>query len=160
MTRVYIALGSNVGDRLAHLHRALDALAALPGTIVADRSDIIETAPVGPVAQGPFLNAVAALDTPLSAREVLLALLSIESRVGRERSMEQRWGPRTLDLDLLLFGDAIIAEPGLLVPHPRLHERRFVLEPLARIAPEVMHPVIHRTIRQILDELVRAESEG
>jgi 2-amino-4-hydroxy-6-hydroxymethyldihydropteridine diphosphokinase len=155
-TRAYIALGSNLGDRLAHLHAALDALAALPGTVITERSDIIETEPVGSAAQGRYLNAVAALDTALAARALLDALLAIESSAGRVRSASSRWGPRTLDLDLLLFGDGIIAERGLIVPHPRLHERRFVLEPLAQIAPDAVHPVIRRTIRDLLHEMKRA----
>lgn len=152
-----IALGSNVGDRLGAIHRAFDALAALPSTALVARSDVIETRPVGPVAQSDFLNAAALLRTGLAARALLEALLRLEQEQGRDRSGAPRWGPRRLDLDLLLYGDAIIAEPGLTVPHPHMHERRFVLEPLSQIAASMVHPVLGRTVEDMVGDLEAAE---
>jgi 2-amino-4-hydroxy-6-hydroxymethyldihydropteridine diphosphokinase len=148
-----VALGSNLGDRRAHIDAAVAALRALPVTRLAAASAVIETEPVGPVRQGRFLNAAAVLETTLTARELLTHLQRIERSRGRERSTGERWGPRTLDLDLILFGDAVIDEPGLTVPHPRLHERRFVLEPTAQIAPHAVVPTLGRTVRQLLDAL-------
>ncbi len=101
-------------------------------------SEIRETEPVGPVEQGPFLNGAVRIETDLGPRELLERLLAVEQRLGRVR--EERWGPRTIDLDLLLYGDLVVDEPGLTVPHPRLHERRFALEPLADLAPSLEIP--------------------
>lgn len=138
----WIALGSNVGDRQAHLAHAFEAIGQVPGVRLVRRSSVRETEPVGPPGQGPYLNAVAELATSLSARQLLATLLDIERARGRDRAAEVRFGPRTLDLDLLAWGPATpggrsIDVPGLQVPHPRMHERRFVLDPLAEIAPEV-----------------------
>lgn len=133
MTRAYVGVGSNLGDRGATIEAAI---AALPG--VVDVSELRETEPVGVVDQPPFLNGAVALDTHLSARELLDTLLAVEAALGRER--RERWGPRTIDLDLLLYGDEEIEEPGLTVPHPRLHERRFALEPLADLDPGLVVP--------------------
>ena len=133
MTTAYVGLGSNLGDREALLRRA----AELIGT--ARLSSIRETEPWGFEDQPRFLNAVAELDTGLTARRLLDRLLEVERLLGRERT-GPRFGPRTIDLDLLLFGEETIDEPGLVVPHPRLHERRFVLEPLAELAPDVRIP--------------------
>lgn len=150
-----MALGSNVGDRAAHLHAAVSALRSLPASELAAVSEPIETAPVGPIPQGPYLNAAAVLRTGLTARALLDHLLRIERERGRDRSREQRWGPRALDLDLLIFGDEVVSEPGLNVPHPRLHERRFVLEPLAAVAPTMRVPPSGRTVADLLRELER-----
>jgi 2-amino-4-hydroxy-6-hydroxymethyldihydropteridine diphosphokinase len=135
----YVGLGSNVGDRVATLRSALTHLANLEAVTVIAASGVWETAPVGPVEQGDFLNAAAALRSDLAPRELLDALLEVERHHGRERLV--RWGPRTLDLDLLLYGDHRIQEPGLRLPHPWLERRRFVLEPLLEIAPHLTHPV-------------------
>lgn len=137
--RAYVALGSNLGDRVAHLARALSALDATPGITLAGVSPIYETDPVGPPGQGPYLNAAAALDTELPPRALLERLLAIETQAGRVRGPERN-AARSLDLDLLFHGARRIEEPDLVVPHPRLHERAFVLTPLADLAPELVHP--------------------
>ena len=139
MTLAYIGLGANLGDRAAMLHAALEQLAAEPDIEVVAVSTFRETEPVGIVEQPRFVNAAAAVETALSARELLDRLLGIENRLGRTRE-GPRFGPRTIDLDLLLYGDEEIAEPGLRVPHPRLHERPFALEPLAELDPQLVVP--------------------
>ena len=133
MTRAYIALGANLGDRERTIRAALAALAATPEVEVVAVSSLVETDPVGYLDQPRFLNGAAALETTLPARELLDLLLAVERRFGRARDGVPPQGPRTLDLDLLLYGSARIEEPGLRIPHPRLHERRFVLEPLAEL---------------------------
>jgi len=140
VTRAYVALGSNLGDREATIRGALDALAAEPGVEVVAVSTLIDTEPVGVLDQPLFLNGVAALETDLDARALLSLLLEVERRFGRSRQGVPRYGPRTLDLDLVLYGAEEIDEPGLQVPHPRLHERPFVLGPLAEIAPGLEVP--------------------
>jgi len=137
--RAYIGLGANLGDREAALHAALAALRANPGIEVVAVSRVRETEPWGLAEQPPFLNAAAALETTLSPRGLMDALLAVERDLGRTRA-GPRWGPRTIDLDLLLFGDEVIDEPGLTVPHPRLAERLFVLEPLNDLDPALVVP--------------------
>jgi len=145
--RVAIALGSNVGDRRAHLDFAVDRLRTLLDNLKVSSYD--ETEPAGvPAPQPLFLNAAAVGETTLSARALLDALLVIERERGRERPYAN--APRTLDLDLVLFGDVVIQEPDLVVPHPRFRERRFVLEPLAQIAPDLADPVTRLTIADLL----------
>lgn len=131
--RAYVGLGSNLGEREATLRRALEALGGTEGIDVVAVSSFRETAPVGVVDQPRFVNAAAVLETSLGPRELLEALLEVERGLGRDRSAEERWGPRTVDLDLLLYGGQTIDEPGLEVPHPRLTERAFVLEPLLEL---------------------------
>ncbi len=138
MTRAYVGLGANLGSREETLRRAVDLLAAADGVLVLAVSRLRETEPVGVVDQPPFLNGAVALDTSLSARDLLALLLAVERELGRVRG--ERWGPRTVDLDLLVFGGEIVDEPGLRVPHPRLGERRFALEPLAELDPELVVP--------------------
>jgi len=133
--RAYVGLGANLGNRAETLEHAVALLAAAEGVDVLAVSELRETDPVGVVDQPRFLNGAVAVDTTLSARGLLNALLAIERSLGRVRV--ERWGPRTVDLDLLLYGDEIVDEPGLRVPHPRLHERRFALEPLAELDPEL-----------------------
>ena len=143
MTRAYVGLGANLGDRERTLREAVDALGAGEGIEVVAVSTLRETEPVGVGPQPRFLNGAAALDTTLESRELLDRLLDVEQRFGRVRVPGEH-GPRTLDLDLLLYGDARIDEPGLTVPHPRLRERRFVLEPLAELAPGLVIPGLGR----------------
>jgi len=139
VTRAYVGLGANIGDREETLRAAVGALGAEEGIEVVAVSTLRETEPVGVGRQPRFLNGAVALDTTLSARELLDRLLAVEQRFGRVRVAGEH-GPRTLDLDLLLYGDETIDEPGLTIPHPRLHERRFVLEPLAELAPGLLVP--------------------
>ena len=134
MTTVYIGLGSNLADPPAQVEAGLRALARLPRTRLSAHSHLYLSAPWGRVDQPAFVNAVATLETELAPRDLLDALLALERAAGRERD-GTRWGPRVLDLDRLVFGDRRIEEPGLRVPHPHLHERAFVLVPLAEIAP-------------------------
>lgn len=140
-----IGLGSNLGDRAAHLRRALAALAATAGIEIVATSSVYETDPIGPPPQGPYLNAAATLRTTLAPRALLERLLAIEAAAGRVRGGERN-AARTLDLDLLLYGALHLDEPGLTLPHPRLHERAFVLEPLAEIAGELVHPVLGASV--------------
>ena len=138
MTRAYVGLGANLGPREVTLLRAVDLLAAVDGVEVVAVSQLRETDPVGIVDQPPFLNGAVAIDTSLAPRALLDVLLETERALGRVRA--ERWGPRTIDLDLLVYGDQIVDEPGLRVPHPRLAERRFVLEPLADLDPALEIP--------------------
>jgi 2-amino-4-hydroxy-6-hydroxymethyldihydropteridine diphosphokinase len=140
MTRAYVALGANLGDREATIRAALAELDLVPGVQIVAVSALRETDPVGYLDQPRFLNGAAALETTLAPRELLDVLLAVERRFGRTREGVPAQGPRTLDLDLLLYGSAEIAEPGLTIPHPRLHERRFVLEPLSELDPSLEVP--------------------
>ena len=146
---VYIGLGSNMGDRQALLEKAVAEIGALPETRLVAHSQWLETEPVGgPPEQDPYLNGAAKVFTALEPEELLEQLNRIESRLGRIR--EEKWGPRPVDLDILLFGNRIVCTPDLTIPHPLMHERRFVLEPLAEIAPYVVHPVLGITMLELL----------
>lgn len=161
--RAHIALGSNLGDRHAAFEAALNALRSQGDIRVESVSTFLQTQPVGPVPQGPYLNAAAELRTGLAPRALLERFLAIEESLGRIRESEVRWGPRTLDLDLIFYGDhaeCVVDEPGLTLPHPRVQDRRFVLEPLAEIAPDLIHPVLRHSVREMLRRVVAAESEG
>lgn len=145
----YLSLGSNLGDRRANLNAAISQLGTI-GEVVAV-SSFYETEPVDVMAQPWFLNCAVKLDTEKMPKQLLSAVLDLEQKMGRRRTREK--GPRTIDIDILLFGSSIIETKGLSVPHPAMHERRFVLEPLAEIAPDVRHPALKRSIREIRDAL-------
>lgn len=151
MTLAYVSIGTNLGDRAGHLDFAVHALGALPTTRVAALSPIFETDPIGPPPQAAYLNAVVRLDTSLAPRALLDALLAIERAAGRERGA--RNAARTLDLDLLLYADRCVEEPGLIVPHPRLIERAFILEPLAALAPALVHPKLGASIESLAERV-------
>jgi 2-amino-4-hydroxy-6-hydroxymethyldihydropteridine diphosphokinase len=156
-SRALISLGSNLGNRGEILEGAIRALNDEPAVIVHRVSSFLETEPIGgPPGQGMYLNAAAELATTLDPFALLGVLQQIEARFGRVRT--SHWGPRTLDLDLLLYDDRIIDTPELSVPHPRLASRRFVLEPLAEIALGAIEPVSKRTIAQLLSDLRRKSS--
>jgi 2-amino-4-hydroxy-6-hydroxymethyldihydropteridine diphosphokinase len=138
--RAYVGLGGNLGDRRALLDAAVDVLRREPGIEVVAVSSYRETEPVGVVDQPPFLNGAVAVETTLAARELLDRLLAVERSLGRMRESEERHGPRTIDLDLLLYGAETVDEPGLTVPHPRLAERAFALEPLVELDPALTLP--------------------
>ncbi|AEB11047.1 2-amino-4-hydroxy-6-hydroxymethyldihydropteridine diphosphokinase [Marinithermus hydrothermalis] len=154
MTRTaYVALGSNLGDRAGYLLAALSALGRTENIRLARLSRVYETAPVGPSGQGPYLNLVAEIETRLEPQPLLQTLLGIERRLGRVR--RERWGPRTIDLDLLLYADVVLDAEALTLPHPRLHERAFVLAPLCDLIPDAVHPRLGRTYRALLEAVGR-----
>ena len=149
----YIGLGSNVGDREANLKSALETLGKQDGVEIAKVSHFYETDPVGGPPQGKYLNGAAELATTLKPEQLLDQLQQIEDHLGRKRAV--RWGPRTIDLDVLLYGEEVIGTPRLTVPHPLMHERAFVLEPLCEIAPDVFHPVQRKTASELLGALAK-----
>ena len=146
---VYLSLGSNLGDRSANLKTAIEKLSEFGS--VAAVSSFYETEPVDTGPQPWFLNCAVKLDTERMPRQLIAAILNLEQTMGRQRRQEK--APRTIDIDILLFGSSIVELPSLIIPHPRLHERRFVLEPLAEIAADARHPVFKRSIRELRDAL-------
>lgn len=149
MNKAYLLTGGNIGDRKLHLQQALEHIEQHVGRVTA-ASGIYETAAWGKTDQAPFFNQALEVNTPLTAEEVLNAVLSIEAAMGRLR--HEKFGPRMIDIDILLYNSAIIHEPDLVVPHPELHNRRFALTPLAEIAKDVIHPVYNKTIAILLQQ--------
>jgi 2-amino-4-hydroxy-6-hydroxymethyldihydropteridine diphosphokinase len=146
---VYLSLGSNLGDREANLRNAIERLRGVGNPVAI--SSFYETEPIDVVSQPWFLNCAVKLDTEKMPRQLIAAILSLEQEMGRQR--KQQKAPRTIDIDILLFGSSMIDIPSLTIPHPRMHERRFVLEPLAEIAPDARHPIFKRTIRELREAL-------
>ncbi len=156
MQSTFLALGANLGDREETLRAARDKLQRTPGLNLLACSPLYESDAVGgPQEQPAYLNAVVAATTTCSPRELLALCQRLETEFGRERV--ERWGPRTLDIDLLLYGSEILEDPDLVVPHPRLHERRFVLAPLCDLAPELVHPLLRKPAHRLLAELDPAQ---
>ena len=151
----YIGLGSNLGHREKNIAAALNALQTTRDIEVVKVSRLYETEPVGgPAGQPLFINAAAHIKTALPPERLLGLCLAIENSLGRKR--DARWGPRTIDLDVLCYDQEIVVSPELTLPHPMMHERRFVMEPLAEIAPDLMHPVLEQTAKEILESLMSA----
>ena len=149
MARAYLGLGSNIGDREGHLRFALSGLSRV-GTVLA-RAPLIETDPVDCPTGGPFLNTCVCLESALEPSKLLSESMRIEQQRGRNRTTRNE--PRVLDIDLLLYGDIVLCHNGLVIPHPRMHERQFVLEPLAEIAPNLVHPSLQINVRALLEGL-------
>lgn len=156
MHLAYIGFGSNIGDRFAYIQNAIQVLAEVEEITLQKISSLYETVPVGDEAQAKFLNGVIAIKTCLSPHTLLQTLKQSETTVGRQH--RTRWGPREIDLDILIYGDICLRTPNLVIPHPEMHLRRFVLIPLAEIAPDVVHPVFNETIQTLLERLADDKS--
>ena len=152
----YIGFGSNIGDRLAHLQNAIHAVSKTEEITLHKISSVYKTDPVGYVAQAAFLNGVAAIQTSLPPLSLLHTLKNIETAIGRRHRI--RWGPREIDLDILIYGDLCLETEKLVIPHPEMHRRRFVLAPLAEIAPDLVHPVFQETVHTLLERLEHDQS--
>lgn len=155
MHLAYIGFGSNIGDRFSYIQSAITALSEIEGITTQEISSLYETAPVGNEAQEDFLNGVVSIRTPHSPHNLLYTLKQIEINIGREHRI--RWGPREIDMDILIYDDLCLETPNLTIPHPEMHLRRFVLVPLAEIAPDLVHPIFNETIQTLLAHL---EDEG
>lgn len=151
MPLAYIGFGSNIGDRLAHIQNAIHALSETEGITLQKISSVYKTDAVGYEAQAEFLNGVAAIHTSLLPLSLLHTLKNIETAIGRQHRI--RWGPREIDLDILIYGDMCLRTEKLVIPHPEMHLRRFVLAPLAEIAPDLVHPVFQQTVYTLLENL-------
>jgi 2-amino-4-hydroxy-6-hydroxymethyldihydropteridine diphosphokinase len=151
MPVAYIGFGSNIGDRLTHIQNAIRALSKTEGITLQKISSVYKTDPVGYEAQAQFLNGVAALQTHLCPLSLLHTLKDIETTISRKHRV--RWGPREIDLDILIYGDLCLQTEKLVIPHPEMHLRRFVLVPLAEIAPDLVHPAFQETVQTLLERL-------
>lgn len=159
MACVFIGIGSNLGDRRRHVRLACRRLAKLPGTQLVGQSDVYETDPVGPVPQDPYLNAAVQVETRLDPHELLEHLAQIERASGRTPADQRvKWGPRTLDLDILLYADQVISSDELVIPHPLMHDRWFVLKPLCDLNPDAVHPILEMTVSDLLRYLENSRS--
>lgn len=156
MTRAFIGLGSNLGERVANIRRAIELLEGCKDVEVLRRASLYETEPVGIEAQPWFINTVVEIETRLTPCELFKLCKQIEGQVGREH--KGRWGPREIDVDILLFGDVITNSDELVIPHPELHKRRFVLVPLCEIEGELMHPVLKESLQGLLTQLADAKT--
>ncbi len=160
MARAWIGIGSNLGDRHAYIDQARQALDSMPQSELVAFSEIYETEPISPVEQGPYLNAAAELRTQLSPPALLQALVAVECQAGRPPNDERvHWGPRTLDLDILLYGGLVISGDDLVIPHPLMHERWFVLKPLCDIDPQIVHPILEMTVGELLRHVENVSRE-
>ncbi|HSA05607.1 MAG TPA: 2-amino-4-hydroxy-6-hydroxymethyldihydropteridine diphosphokinase [Candidatus Gastranaerophilales bacterium] len=157
MSKAYLCVGSNIGDRIGYLQQANCLLKDTQGITVIDISSIYETEPVGYKDQEWFANAVLIIETDLSPKDLLKECMRIEKQLGRNRACESRWGPRTLDLDILFYDDVIISENCLQIPHPRLHERAYALVPLLELDPDFIHPILKKTALDLHNELEEPE---
>lgn len=153
MSKVYLSVGSNMGDRVGYLQQANNLLNYTPGIKVLMSSSLYESEPVGYTDQEWFVNAVLLLETELTPNELLAECMRIETQLGRVRTPENRWKERTLDLDILFYGDKMIYEEDLQIPHPRLHQRAYALVPMLEIDPDFIHPVISKTVSDIHNEM-------
>jgi 2-amino-4-hydroxy-6-hydroxymethyldihydropteridine diphosphokinase len=149
MNKVFLLIGGNMGNRLQNLHQAVSLLSAACGPVV-QQSAMYETAAWGKTDQAAFLNQALLLTTSLSARELIATILSVEEEMGRQRT--EKFGPRLIDIDMIFYNDDVIDEANLTIPHPELQNRRFVLVPLNEIAPSFVHPVLHKTVAELLKE--------
>jgi len=157
MSKTYISLGSNLGNREKNIQSAIKLISCTPSITIVNLSPIYETEPVGFKEQNWFLNAVIELETTLLPQKLLVVLKEIEAKLGKK--IERKWGPRTIDLDILLYDDIILDLPDLQIPHKLMHERRFVLVPLAQLSPNLIHPVLKKTMKELLITLSQS-SEG
>lgn len=149
--KAFIGIGSNLGEKEKNIRRAVDEIAVMPFTKLITVSSLYDSEPVGEVEQGNFVNAVALVETDLPARRLLWNLMLIEQRMGRVRTV--RWGPRTIDLDIVLYGKNIVEEDGLVIPHPEMEKRAFVLIPLLEIEPDLVHPRTKEPVRKLLKKV-------
>ncbi len=153
MAKLYIGIGSNLGDRGKNIADAINYIEQEKSLNLTKQSSLYETGAVGGPPQGKFLNGALEVEANLPPRDLLETLKGIERKLGRD-SKEVKWGPRAIDLDILLYDNLILNEPGLIIPHPLFHKRAFVLRPLAEIAPEVKHPVLKKTVKELFLEIV------
>lgn len=148
MAQVYLSLGSNLGERFRYLKRAIERIGESDSVVIRKTSSVYETDPIGNPDQPPFLNLVVLIETDLKPLPLLDYLLDIERTLGRERN--EKWAPRTIDLDILLYDELIVNSDRLILPHPRMHQRRFVLVPLAQINPNLVHPLLKKSVEELL----------